>query len=551
LRKLQELARRQEQLAREAARQQQGPRESERWKQEQLKRETEDLRKRLQELAQQNANSQQGQGQGQNQGQQGGSAQSGSQSATASSAQDALDQVQRALQNMQGASGDSQRQPGQQSAEQQAANARAAQQASRNLREALERLEQGRREGMAGEFGDLAARAESLTEEQRRQQEELLNAYSQRDAAGNSPSGAGPGRPRGLSWERAEALAGQKRSLQSELESLQRDMQGAAQQHREDAPNAASRVGNASKDLAESNLSAGLSRSAMELERGRGIQAAAREQLITEALENLENDLGEAARMAANEARRQRSQKNEATPEELLAELSELRRAWQLAQAGQPGQPGAFDPNARRNSDANGQNAPNQNGQNSSSGQQDGSPSSQGGGQSASPQAGGSANDGGSPNGGGYANRGGAWGGGGRWTGGAWDDRGRWGAWNPPLASNALRPGESPEFNQQAEEIGRRLRALLDRLPQNALAPADINALRQLSSRLRRGERDRMESEYGRMLVLVDQLELAALSASEKKGDKAVTRTADPTAEAPEYRETVAEYYRRLGGTPK
>jgi hypothetical protein len=562
LRKLRELAQRQERLAREAARQQQGPRESERWKQEQLKRETEDLRKRLQELAQQqNSNSQQGQGQGQSQGQgqQGGRAEGGSQSASASTAADALDQVQRALQNMQGTNGQPD-QRGQQSREQQLANARAAQQASRDLKQALERLERGRRDGMAGEFDDLAARAQQLTEEQRRQQEELLSAFSQRDGAGSPQSGAGPGRSRGLSWERAEELANRKRSLQSELESLQRDMQAAARGHREDAPDAASRVGNAAKDLAESNLSAGLTRSAMELERGRAVQAAAREQLITEAMENLHDDLSQAARIAANEARQQRSDKNEATPEELLAELSDLRRAWQLAQAGRNGQRGGFDPNGPREAngrpDPNGQNpnGANQNGQQSGQGQQGEAGGQQGGGDQA-----GSANDGGvgSPNGGNYANnRGGAWGGpwgGNNWRGGyaPWYDRGPLGAWNPPLATNALRPGETLEFNQQAEEIGRRLRSLLDRLPQNSLTPADLNALRQLTARLRRNDPDRMESEYARMLGLVDQLELAALSASEKNRENVATRTANPAAEAPEYRETVAEYYRRLGTPPK
>jgi hypothetical protein len=58
-----------------------------------------------------------------------------------------------------------------------------------------------------------------------------------------------------------------------------------------------------------------------------------------------------------------------------------------------------------------------------------------------------------------------------------------------------------------------------------------------------------MESEYARMMGLVDQLELAALSASDKTRENAPTRAANPNADAPEYRETVAEYYRRLGDT--
>jgi hypothetical protein len=58
-----------------------------------------------------------------------------------------------------------------------------------------------------------------------------------------------------------------------------------------------------------------------------------------------------------------------------------------------------------------------------------------------------------------------------------------------------------------------------------------------------------MENEYSRMMGLVDQLELAALSATEKNRAVAATRASRPVEDAPEYRETVAEYYRRLGGS--
>ncbi|MEP7247025.1 MAG: hypothetical protein ABI885_25535 [Gammaproteobacteria bacterium] len=121
--------------------------------------------------------------------------------------------------------------------------------------------------------------------------------------------------------------------------------------------------------------------------------------------------------------------------------------------------------------------------------------------------------------------------------------------WNPPLAANATRPEETAEFRRQAEEIGKRLRDVLNRTPQNALAPADISALRQLATRLRRSGSDPMNSEYGRMMGLVDQLELAALNASEKNRANVTTRATHPAADTPEYRETVAEYYCRLGGT--
>ncbi|MEP7246422.1 MAG: hypothetical protein ABI885_22460, partial [Gammaproteobacteria bacterium] len=296
MKKLRELAQRQEQLAREAARQQQAPRESEKWKQEQLKRETEDLRKQLADLARQGQNSraqtQGGQSQ-QSQSQQGQRGQSaGGRSAqsqegndpghdptasTASTAAEALNQIERALQNMNGAPGNAQTErskpsdgSGREGADARA-KARSAQQASRDLRQALEKIEQGRRAGMAGTFDDLAERARRLAEDQRRGEEEMLSAYSRPNASDGSPGSQGPGqpgakgieRPRGLSWERAEALAEQKRSLQNQLESLVRDMEGSAQQHREDAPDASGRVTAATKDLAESNVSTGLARSAM------------------------------------------------------------------------------------------------------------------------------------------------------------------------------------------------------------------------------------------------------------------------------------------------
>jgi hypothetical protein len=69
----------------------------------------------------------------------------------------------------------------------------------------------------------------------------------------------------------------------------------------------------------------------MELERGRNLPAAARDALITESLESLEQGLGEAARVAISESR-EPGPAQAAEPGELLAELGELRRA--LAQRG-------------------------------------------------------------------------------------------------------------------------------------------------------------------------------------------------------------------------
>ncbi len=152
-------------------------------------------------------------------------------------------------------------------------------------------------------------------ENQREQQEEMLSAFS---SARNAQQGQQGGNSRnqrgGLSWEQAEQMAEQKRSIAQELESLQRDMQAAARSHKEDAPQAASNVGTAAQNVAESGLNSALQRSAMEIERGRGMQAAAREPLITEAMEALENDLTRAAQIASNEAQKKKAAKRTRHP---------------------------------------------------------------------------------------------------------------------------------------------------------------------------------------------------------------------------------------------
>ena len=440
-----------------------------------------------------------------------------------------------------------------------------------------------------------------MVENQREQQQEMLSAYSSaRDGAQGQQGGAnGQNRRGGLSWEQAEKMSEQKRSLAQELESLQRDMQASARAHKEDAPQAATNVGSAAQNVADSGLNSALQRSAMEIERGRGLQAAAREPLITEAMEALENDLSKAAQIASNEAQKKKNGKEDASPEELLAELSDLRRAWQQAQAeqqrlaeGQARGPngelnpndinrqrlarnGQFDPNGRNGLDPNGRNGLDPNGRNGldpngrngldpngRNGQGANGQNAQGqNGQQSGSQGGqqGGANGGGNNANGGYANNGGGnigpyggQGGPNGWRGGYWDPyRGRLNGWNPPLPSTALPPVDPDEYRRQAEAFARRLREVGDRLPQGSLSDVDLNALRQLSNRLRNSSHgDPMENEYARMVGLVDQLELAALNASEKSKTTA-TRASRPAEDSPEYRETVAEYYRRLGNDSK
>ena len=119
IKKLQELARRQEQLANQANRRN-GLSEQERWQQESLRRETEELKKRLEEmqqrLAQQQQQGQQGQrGQQGQQGQQGqASGQGGAGEQDQQQLQQAINQLNQALQAMNQAGGQGQQQGQQQ-----------------------------------------------------------------------------------------------------------------------------------------------------------------------------------------------------------------------------------------------------------------------------------------------------------------------------------------------------------------------------------------------------------------------------------------------------
>ncbi len=146
--------------------------------------------------------------------------------------------------------------------------------------------------------------------------------------------------------------------MQTGLETLQRQMQAARTQGRERAPNASQQVGEAAQELEDSNTTARLARSAQDIERGRGVQAASREALITESLQQLQQKLEQAASVAATESGGRGGQEKRAEPGDLLAELGELRRSLDrarqnaqnqngLAQGNRSGDPGAKSPDAR------------------------------------------------------------------------------------------------------------------------------------------------------------------------------------------------------------
>jgi hypothetical protein len=527
IRKLRELAERQEKLAREAAKERDQGSQQQRWKQEQLRRETEQLRQRLADLkkrAQEQASRQSGGGGG-GQGDPESQEPSEEPSGNAESMAAAIQQLERALDNMEDASkregaqmaenqknGRQGEQPSERessdgsaaSGERQAANQdaqsageepgrnnkesqkqraeadRAAQAAGRNLRRAIDEMERNKRTALASDFKDLEERARGILDTQRRSEDALQAAAS--DSRELSRAGRG-------ALEQRSGLAETKRDLQSQLQSLESDISAAAQRHKKEAPRASEQLSTAGKNLSESGIHSRLSRSASEIARGRLQEAASRQGLITESLEGLRQDLNEATRVAATEAAQTPAENNSA--EDMLAELTAIRRAWEEAQS---------RPQDRVPEKGTGQ-APNPADVNRDPSQLVG----------------------GRP--------------------GGLD------VWLPPVGRGPPPRSDTPEFKEESLATAERLRNLQRRMPRGAFAPPDVRALEELTKRLR-GSGVPTESEYDRILALTQQLELAALKAAQKQ-NASTTRATNPASDSPQYRNSVAEYYRRLGGEKK
>jgi hypothetical protein len=534
IRKLKELAARQEKLAQEMQRKAL-PEQEQRWRQEQLRREAEDLRRRLAELQRQQQNSPNSQSpsnqspnnqNGSSQGQQSGERQ-GQQSSEQMA--NAMDTMKRALDDMRAAS-----------SEQQGSSGKSAQEASRKLQKALDQMDQPPPQGLSETLEQFASRTEKLANRQRETEADLYDAISEAEQAG---------RRRGqLDPQRAEKLTKTKQEMAEEVRKLQQEMRNAMNDHRVEQPESTQKLGELVSDLESTNVVTRISRSASEIQYGRARDAASREGLITDVLESLEKALHENAQLAAREGKRDSAP---ADPEAVLAELSELRRALQEAQRGkgqagsQPGQ-GQDAQRDQQQARQQGQGPGQQQGKGPGKGQESqqqgqgegqGQGSEQGQQQAASGQSG-------NPNSGGAANNGGL----GAWNPGSFAPQSNMRAARSGWIGN-LEPTDAAQFRRDATEVAERVRNLADRMRSADLNPAEVNALRRMAHELRSLAGDPMASQAQAMAKLVDQIELATLAAATKVRNATPAHTTSATAEEPQYREAVAEYYRRLGGS--
>ena len=79
------------------------------------------------------------------------------------------------------------------------------------------------------------------------------------------------------------------------------------------------------------------------------------------------------------------------------------------------------------------------------------------------------------------------------------------------------------------------------------LSQSELEALRRAATQLRRLAGDPLAAQPDVMLKLIDQIELQALASNAKAREAAAARATLPDPDSPNYREAVAEYYRRLG----
>ncbi len=544
--KLQELARRQEQLANQANRRN-GLSEQDRWQQESLRRETEELKRQLEQLQQQMAQQQQQQGQqGQQQNGQASSQSQGSPSGQASNGgqqgqtQQAIQQLNQALEAMNRAGTEGQQQ---QTDPQQVQ--RAIEQARRQLQSALQNLTQQRQAAAGQAYSDLNERAQKLYDGQREVAQELQTAVRNSGASDrNSPAF----RRGGLDDAQAEEFSKRKYDLQQQLESLEQDIQKTAQQFRDQTPGASNQLNEGLANLQASQANARLGIGAEAILRGAGAQVAATESVTTSALRDLQRTTQQALDLAQKEA--VAGEQTSPDPNaELVAQLQSLRRQLsdlqnqqnqQTAQAGQNGQNGQNPQQQQlRGPGTNGQQG--QNGQGQQPGQN----------QNGQAQAGGQgqafANGGPQPGGavGGMRNGFGPGGPGGRY------DWRRGGVWDPRNTAFWQNPENVERMREQLQDASRDLMTLGTRLAnQQGLSQEELKRIRELGDALRAGltggrNPELIEEQFRSLVNLTEQLELE-LTANSDSAEQAAVRSEAPTKVAEGFEDSVAEYFRKL-----
>ncbi len=561
LKKLDELARREENLS---AQQRNGAQTAEqKWQQEMLQREAEELQRQMEQQLQQNgqrggqsgssssaSSGQSGQSGGKpgQAGQRGGQAgQSGNSSAEQAAdsrqqaAQQALDRLRQANEDMKRAAS-------------QNASAADARRAADRLREASDQLGRLQQQDANGQLGAMAQTAEQLAARQKQGADRLRQLMAQIKAA--TDSGKRPVYP---SAQEIDKMVNERQQVSDDLGHLTQQMRGAARELAPSQPGASSRVRSALEEMDENRLGTRVQRSSDMLRSGNFSEPL--ESSITEDLQKLSQQLNGAARaLGSAEHGSENASINRA-----MDDLSRLRD--QLAGLGgrpgaQPGQgqPGQ-QPNGRQYQSGQlsrggeggqpGQ-QPGQNGQPGQQAGQNGQPGQQAGQNGQSGQG---------------ARAGGAQAGSvgdriagevGNPAGGAGDRgaiRGGMDTGNTRITGRAVAPqqGANPADTQREIDQGLNLlnqvrAAVTDSPEARQQVQALIEQMRNLDPSRFPGNPALVEQMRQQLLSNVDALELQLRQQLDEKQGGTI-RNVDPTKIPANYRDSVAEYYRKLSST--
>ncbi len=353
LQKLEQLARRQQELADQ---QKKDPKASfdQRWQQEMLRREAEELRKQMEKLQRGSQSQQPQQGQQSGQQSQGGQQsqsgqqsqqqqqqQKGQQSLTQSEQKlrDAFDRISKATEDMRRAQqqnsqqGDQGGQQGKEMAGQDA-NAR---RAAERLNEARDLLSGMRRQESSSQLESLADRSARLAQQQKDFANRLKQEYGDKMPDPRQRNAQPSGDP-----QKAQQFAAENDKLRDELDKIEKDMQKAVREMAGTQPTASSQVREALGDMQGSEIKQRMKLGSQWIRQGLGAYMAPQEQPITDGMERMRDKLQAArAAMDKNGDKNGKGGAGKEGLEQALARVEALRNQLQrVRQQGQQGQQG-------------------------------------------------------------------------------------------------------------------------------------------------------------------------------------------------------------------
>jgi hypothetical protein len=526
LKKLDELARKQEALAQEHPNAADAA--SERWQQEMLRRQAEELQKQLEQLAR---NGQSGSQSGQS-GQSGQSAQSGKSGGQAGqsggrsgrenggkgqSDADAANTIRQAMNRLREAQESMRRAVDQR-------DTAGARRAAEGLRDAMAALGGLQRNDSSNQVDELGKKAEQLASRARQQQDQLKDMIAHPIASGR------PGRGQST----PDSMVDARQQLADDVGRLEQSLRDAEREALKGNRDAAGKLRDSLSNLDEADVQTRLQRSADLMRRGYNPATDSSENDIPDALARLSESVRQAARASGNGP----------STDEALGAVQRFRA--RLAQMDNAGQRGAGN-DGKGQSPGEGRGQGQNQGQAQGQGQGQGQGKNQGQGQG----QGQGLNQGRGLNAGNGTVRGGEVRGAGGGAGGFID--GGWNTGNNPRSSGSaaardtgLNPADREKnFDQGLADLQSVRRAVADDPVAKRQVDDLIRSMQQLDPRRFPVNPEGVDQLFAEVRSGVDRLELQ-LGHDPADDDRGVVRNAESLPVPEGYQDAVAEYYRRL-----